>query len=107
MPHGPIPVTLKVKVAENNKGVWHVPVVVICSTPFTGLPSGDVIVREIQKFLTVKDNGVEKVQDKKPARAGKSICSLADLPRLALPESRPRAAAATALGHSFSPFVNP
>ena len=69
VPHGPIPVTLKVKVAENNKGVWHVPVVVICSTPFTGLPSGDVIVREIQKFLTVKDNGVEKVRDKKPARA--------------------------------------
>ena len=36
-PHGPIPVTLKVKVAENNKGVWHVPVVVKCSTPFTAV----------------------------------------------------------------------
>ena len=42
-PHGPIPVTLKVKVAENRKGTWHVPVVVMCSTPFTRLPSDDVI----------------------------------------------------------------
>jgi hypothetical protein len=33
------------------------------------LPCGDVIRREITKFLTVKDNGVEKVQDSKPARA--------------------------------------
>ena len=68
-PHGPVPVTLKVKVAENRKGTWHVPVVVMCSSPFTRLPSGDVIVREINKFLTIKDNGVEKVQDSKPARA--------------------------------------
>ena len=62
-PHGPIPVTLKSKVAENRKGTWHVPVVVMCSSPFTRLPSDDVIRREIVKFLTVKDNGVEKVQD--------------------------------------------
>jgi len=68
-PHGPVPVTLKTKVAENSKGVWHVPVVVMCGSPFTALPCGDVIGREITKFLTVKDNGVEKVQDSKPARA--------------------------------------
>ena len=68
-PHGPIPVTLKTKVAENRKGTGHVPVVVMCSSPFTRLPTDDVIVREINKFLTVKDNGVEKVQDSKPARA--------------------------------------
>jgi hypothetical protein len=60
---------LKVKVAENNKGVWHVPLVSKCSTPFTRLPSGDVLCREIAKFLAVKDNGVEKVQESKPARA--------------------------------------
>ena len=29
----------------------------------------DVIVREMQKFLTVKDNGVERVEETKPARA--------------------------------------
>jgi len=56
-------------VAENRKGIWHVPVVTKCSTPFTRLPSDDVIRREIVKFLAVKDNGVEKVQDSKPARA--------------------------------------
>jgi len=68
-PHGPIPVTLKVEVAENRKGIWHVPVVTRCSSPFTRLPSDDVIRREIVKFLAVKDNGVEKVQDTRPARA--------------------------------------
>jgi len=68
-PHGPIPVTLKTKVAENRKGTWHVPVVVMCASPFTTLPSDDIIRREITKFLTVKDNGVEKVQDNRPARA--------------------------------------
>jgi hypothetical protein len=68
-PHGPVPVTLKVSVAENNKGVWHVPLVSKCSTPFMRLPSGDVLCREIAKFLAVKDNGVEKVQESKPARA--------------------------------------
>ena len=68
-PHGPIPVTLKTKVAENRKGTWHVPVVVLCTSPFTKLPSGEVICREITKFLTIKDNGVEKVQDSKPGRA--------------------------------------
>jgi len=68
-PHGPIPVTLKTKVAENRKGTWHVPVVTICATPLDRLPSEDVVGREIVKFLTVKDNGVEKVQDTRPARA--------------------------------------
>jgi hypothetical protein len=29
----------------------------------------DVIRREMERFLTVKDNGVEKVEDTKPARA--------------------------------------
>ena len=42
-PHGPIPVTLKTKVAENRKGTWHVPVVVMCAAPFARLPSGEVI----------------------------------------------------------------
>jgi hypothetical protein len=68
-PHGPIPVTLKVKVAENRKGTWHAPVVTMCTSPFSRLPSDDVIRREIVRFLTVKDNGVEKVQDSRPARA--------------------------------------
>ena len=68
-PHGPIPVTLKVKVAENRKGIWHAPQVTICSSPFTRVPSDEAIRREIDRFLAVKDNGVEKVQDNRPARA--------------------------------------
>jgi len=68
-PHGPIPVTLKVKLVENRRGTWHVPVVVKCSTPFTRVPSSEVIVREIQKFLSIKDNGVEKVEEGTQTRA--------------------------------------
>jgi len=67
--HGPVAVTLKVKVAENRKGIWHVPVVTICPTPLGRVPSEEIICREIGKFLTIKDNGVEKVQDDRPARA--------------------------------------
>jgi hypothetical protein len=68
-PHGPIPVTLKVKLAENKRGSWHVPVVVKCSTPFTKVPPMETIVKEITKFLTVKDNGVKTVEDTRAARA--------------------------------------
>jgi hypothetical protein len=68
-PHGPVPLTLKVKLAENKRGSWHVPVVVKCSTPFTRLPSVESITREIVNFLSVKDNGVERVEESKPARA--------------------------------------
>jgi hypothetical protein len=63
-PHGPIPLTLKVKLAENRKGSWHAPVVVMCSTPFVALPSEEVFVKEIMRFLTIRDNGVEKVEEK-------------------------------------------
>ena len=67
--HGPVPVTLKVKVAENRKGTWHVPVVTMSTRVFDNLPSDEVIYAEIGKFLAPKDNGVEKVQDDRPARA--------------------------------------
>jgi len=67
--HGPVPVTLKVKMAENRKGTWHVPVVTMCTSPFENLPSEAVLGREITKFLVPKDNGVEKVADSKPGRA--------------------------------------
>lgn len=69
MPHDPLPVTMKVKLAENKFGTWHVPVVTKCSLPFEHLPSEEQMVQEIVKFLTVKDNGVERVEEVKPARA--------------------------------------
>ena len=64
VPHPPIPVTLKVRVAENKKKqTWHVPMVVKCSAPFNKVPSSEYIGREITKFLTVKSGGVEKVTE--------------------------------------------
>jgi hypothetical protein len=68
-PHGPVPVTLKTKLVSNRKGMWHVPVVVRCSTPFTKLPDTAVVVREMTKFLAAKSGGVEKVAETRKARA--------------------------------------
>jgi len=68
-PHDPIPVTLKVKLAENKRGSWHVPVVSACAIPFDRVPTIKVIAREIERFLTTKSNGVERVDETKPARA--------------------------------------
>jgi len=47
VPHGPIAVTLKVRIAKNKKGSWHVPVVVKCSVPFQSVPSNETFVKEI------------------------------------------------------------
>ena len=67
-PHGPLPLTLKSRLVEKPTFSWHVPVAVKCSTPFTNLPSQAVIVREIEKFITVKDDGVEKVSEEQANR---------------------------------------
>jgi hypothetical protein len=69
VPHGPAPLTLKVRVAENTKGqTWHVPAVLECSAPIK-MPATDVVVKEIQRFLTIKSEGVEKVEEPKTKRA--------------------------------------
>jgi len=69
VPHGPLPVTLKVRLAENKRDQsWHVPVAVKCSTPIK-LPTTAVVVREINKFLTIKSGGVEKVEEPTKKRA--------------------------------------
>ena len=67
-PHGPLPLTLKSRLVEKGTYSWHVPVVVKCSTPFTNLPSMAAIVREIEKFVTIKDDGVEKVSEEETNR---------------------------------------
>ncbi len=69
VPHGPVPITLKVRLAENKKGSWHVPVVVKCSTPFQQVPPIGTVVREIEKFLEVKSGGVERVQEPEGRKA--------------------------------------
>lgn len=63
-PHGPLPVTLKARFAENAKGSWHTPVVVKSLTPIS-LPSTEAVIKEITKFLTIKSGGVEKVAEGK------------------------------------------
>ncbi len=70
VPHGPIPVTLKVRVADNTKKgfSWHVPVVVKSLAPVR-LPSTAVVVKEITRFLTVKSGGVEKVAEPEHRKA--------------------------------------
>lgn len=67
-PHGPLSLTMKSKLVETAKYSWHVPVVVPCSTPFTRIPQVEVINDAVNKFLTVKDGGVQKAD----APAGKS-----------------------------------
>ena len=66
-PHGPMPLTMKIKLIE-NKYSYHVPQVVKCSTPFTGLPPMDKIVEEIERFLNPQDSGVEKVTEEESKR---------------------------------------
>ncbi len=68
-PHGPLPLTLKSRLVEKGTYSWHVPVVVKCATPFEKLPSMDRIVKEINAFLTVKDNGVERAPAQPTGRA--------------------------------------
>lgn len=61
-PHGPLPMTLKVKLVE-GKFSYHVPVAVKCSTPFTKLPTNAKIVAEIIKFVNPGPSSVEKVEE--------------------------------------------
>jgi hypothetical protein len=68
-PHGPLPLTLKSRLVEKGTYSWHVPVVVKCATPFEKLPSMDRIVKEINAFLTVKDNGIERAPAQPTGRA--------------------------------------
>ncbi len=70
-PHGPKPCTLKARLAKSKKGYsWHVPDVQSCSVPFTNLPSSEVVVAEINKFVTAKSGDVETVkEDNRKARA--------------------------------------
>ena len=61
-PRGPRPATLKVKLAKNKRGSWHVPVITKCSTPVK-LPNTERVVKEINAFLNYRGDGVEKVTE--------------------------------------------
>lgn len=60
--YSPSPLTLECAFVEKGSYTWHVPVVKPCSTAFDTVPDAAVIMREINKFLTVKAD-VEVVQD--------------------------------------------
>jgi hypothetical protein len=62
-PHGPLPMTLKSKLAEKGSYSWFVPVVSKCSTPFTKLPASEKIIGEILKFIAPKEDAVERVEE--------------------------------------------
>ena len=51
-PHGPIPATLRVKVPENRRGTWYVPVVARCSSTFDIPLDSSVVSKKITEFIT-------------------------------------------------------
>ncbi|MHB9044431.1 MAG: hypothetical protein ACYC35_00675 [Pirellulales bacterium] len=62
--HGPLPCTLKVRLAKNKRGhSWHVPDAQTCSVPFQNLPETTVIVDEMNKFTHPGATEVETVKE--------------------------------------------
>jgi hypothetical protein len=62
-PQGPMPCTLRARYAKSGSWGWHVPVVTKCSEPFTNAPDIEFIREEMEKFTSVKDNGVQNVTE--------------------------------------------
>ena len=67
-PHGPLAAAISIRLAKNKKGSWHVPSVSKCSAPIS-MPRTAVVVREINKFLAVKNEGAEKVSEPETRKA--------------------------------------
>jgi hypothetical protein len=67
-PHGSLACTLKAKYVTKRNYGWHVPVCVQCSTPFTNLPPIDRVRAEIEKFMSLADTTVEKVEEAPPSK---------------------------------------
>lgn len=61
--HGPLSCTLRIKYVKKGNWGWHVPVAGQCSTPFTNLPTLDVIAAEITRFMGIKGSMIEKVEE--------------------------------------------
>lgn len=62
-PHGSLPLTLNNKIAKKNDFIWHVPVVVACSTPFINSPPRANIIREVERFLNPPTTELKKVPE--------------------------------------------
>jgi len=65
-PHGALPLTLRSKLVEKGAWSWHVPVVGKCSAPFSQLPTTGEVVKQINRFLSVKREGAAVVLDGQP-----------------------------------------
>lgn len=61
--HGPEMCTLGVKYTQKKTYGWHVIIVHRCSTPFDNLPTQEVILEEVNKFLAKEGTGVERVPE--------------------------------------------
>jgi hypothetical protein len=73
---GPSPLTLTSELVEKDGNTWHVPVVTKCNKVFTNLPPMDVIVKEMKKFIAVKDSPPATCSDAVKPIADDIICEL-------------------------------
>lgn len=62
-PKPPTPVTMKSKYIKGEEFSWYGPVTTSCSTPFTTLPSADVIIDQVNRFYNPKVAKTEVADD--------------------------------------------
>jgi hypothetical protein len=55
--------TLKVKLAKNAKGAWHVPFITKCSTPFDKIPTDEEMFEKIELFNKEPHQNVDVASD--------------------------------------------
>jgi hypothetical protein len=74
--HCPSPLTLTSQMVEKNGYPMRVPVVTKCNKVFTNLPTMDEIVKEMKKFIAVKDSPPAICSDAVKPIADEIICEL-------------------------------
>lgn len=55
--------TLKVRLASNKKGTWHVPTITTCSTPFGDVPTEDELMAKVEQFKNPPKPSAEMAGD--------------------------------------------
>ena len=55
--------SLKVRLASNKKGTWHVPTISTCSAPFERVPDEAELLAKIEQFKSVPTNAAEIASD--------------------------------------------
>jgi hypothetical protein len=55
--------TLKVRLASNKKGTWHVPTITTCSTPFSNIPDQDELLAKVEQFKNPPKPSAEAAAD--------------------------------------------